>query len=699
MEFLNPAFLFGLAAAAIPVIIHLLNLKKLQKIEFSTLVFLKELQKSKLRRIKIKQWLLLALRMLIIFLLVMAFSRPTLKGIAIGGTTSAAKTSMVFIIDNTTSMSAVDERGSLFNQVKDAALKLTKLLQPGDDAAIILLSDDNPEKVFFTSNLNELIKQITHITLSDKRGNFQKAIFNSISILEKSNNFNKEVFVLSDFQKNMLPDLQLSDKNQFNIDEKIRLYLINYSGKLFSNLSIDNIESNTQIFEKDKSIGFSALITNHSMHKVENKVISLFFNEDRVAQKSFSIEAGKSIELQLESTIKNTGNIDVRAQLEEDDINSDNNRYLNFYVPEKIPIIIFSEDPGDNKFIRLALSASDGGYLQVDEALLNQIQSYDLNKYSSVILIGTPVESSLQRINQYVENGGGLLIFPSSKGNLDSFKKICTNFNLSNQISVSGKNNSENNFFIFDKIELQHPLLQNIFEDETKKQFESPKIYIHYKFLADVRGKKIIELNDGSDFLSEFKISRGKIILCNTSPVISWSSFPLKSIFVPLMNKGVLYLSAKDREIINYLAGDEILIPVSNISSPKIKILRPDSSEEYITVSDQNRSGVINYSNTNDAGNYKIFTDEKQFAASTVNINTLESETKYADDSSVKEFFNKINFKGALKNIPKDKNPVSLVLQSRYGSELWKYFLMAALLIALAEMFVARNTKKDIAEN
>jgi len=47
MTFLNPAILFGLLAASIPIIIHLLNLRKLKKIEFSTLQFLKELQKNK----------------------------------------------------------------------------------------------------------------------------------------------------------------------------------------------------------------------------------------------------------------------------------------------------------------------------------------------------------------------------------------------------------------------------------------------------------------------------------------------------------------------------------------------------------------------------------------------------------------------------------------------------------------------------
>lgn len=696
MEFLNPAFLFGMAAASIPVIIHLLNLKKLQKIEFSTLAFLKELQKSKLRRIKIKQWLLLALRVLIILLLVFAFSRPTLKGVAIGGTTSAAKTSVVFIIDNTVSMSAVDERGSLLNQVKDAALKLTSLLQQGDDASIVLVSEENPDDISTTFNLEELIKRIEQISLTDKRGSLQKAILNAGNILTLSNNFNKEIYILSDFQKNMLSDVQSFKNIESLFDEKVRLYSIIFSGKEFSNLSIDKIESNSQIFEKDKPVSFSIQISNHSQNDVDNEVVSLFLNKERSTQKSFSIEAGESIEINIESTLRSTGFIEVEAHLEDDDIIGDNNRYMNIYVPEKIPVIIFSENKADIKFFELALLASGDNNLNIDEASLNQISSFDLNKYSSIILFGTPVESNLQRLKSYVDKGGGILIFPSSKDDVNSFKNLCSYFNLPKEILSSGKINSTEKFFVFDKIELQHSLLQNIFEDDSKKQFESPEIYFHYKFSSEGKGKNIITLNDGSSFLSEYKIGRGKIILCNTSPVLSWSNFPLKSIFVPLMNKSVFYLSATDRALNNYFAGDEILVPINSISSSGIKIKKPDSQEQYFMVSEQKQSGIFNYSNTDVAGNYKIFSEDKLFEEIAVNINPLESETNYADKSFVQEFFEKINFKGTFKNISKDKNPVSMVLQSRYGSELWKYFLIAALLIAFIEMLVARNTKKDL---
>ena len=145
MTFLNPVILFGLLAASIPILIHLLNLRKLKKIEFSTLQFLKELQKNKIRKIKFKQWLLLALRVLIILCIVTAFARPTLVGVSIGGTTSAAKTTAVFLLDDTFSMSVVDQEGSYFNQAKETIKKLLIQFEEGDEVGLILVSHQPDE--------------------------------------------------------------------------------------------------------------------------------------------------------------------------------------------------------------------------------------------------------------------------------------------------------------------------------------------------------------------------------------------------------------------------------------------------------------------------------------------------------------------------------------------------------------------------
>jgi hypothetical protein len=80
MNFLNPFALLGLAAAGIPVLLHLLNLRKLRTIEFSTVQFLLELQQTRVRKLKMQQILLLILRTLVVLFAVFALARPTIPG-------------------------------------------------------------------------------------------------------------------------------------------------------------------------------------------------------------------------------------------------------------------------------------------------------------------------------------------------------------------------------------------------------------------------------------------------------------------------------------------------------------------------------------------------------------------------------------------------------------------------------------------
>ena len=236
MVFLNPAVLFGLLAASIPVLIHLFNLRKLKRIEFSTLAFLKELQKNKIRKIKLKQWLLLALRVLIVLFLITAFARPTLEGVSIGGTTSAAKTTAVFILDDTYSMSVIDGKGSWFNQAKGTIQELLRQLQEGDEAALILVSNKSKDNILPTSNLKEFSKTIDNVPLSYSSGTIHNAIIKAGDLLSRSKNFNKEIYLLSDFQTGSLGnDNTYSDLSSI-LNNKIKLYAFNYSGKEVYNI-------------------------------------------------------------------------------------------------------------------------------------------------------------------------------------------------------------------------------------------------------------------------------------------------------------------------------------------------------------------------------------------------------------------------------------------------------------------------------
>jgi hypothetical protein len=692
MIFLNPAILFGLLAASIPVIIHLFNRRKLKKIEFSTLAFLKELQKNKIRKIKLKQWILLALRVLIILFLVMAFARPALQSVKLGGTTSAAKTTAIFILDDTYSMSVVDQKGSYFNQAKEIIKKVISQLQEGDEVGLLLVSKSLAESKL-TSNLSEFIKNLDRVEISYASGDLNSSIIKAAQLISESKNFNKEIYVLSDFQKNKINPKNLSNDVKELLNKSVKLYTFFLADKDVYNLSIDDLKINNQIFEKDKPVSFSITIANNSQQNVNSGVISLFMNDERAAQKSYDVKAGQSTIVEIEATPKTTGFIDITAEIETDEIIQDNKRFASIYIPDKINIGLFYENPNDATFVSLALETTGENKYEIDKKNINQLITQQLNKYQSLVIISNS-STGVAQIRTYLENGNGVMLFPASAPDANSLNQFYQQIGIGNSNSFVGKPNNTDLKIKFDKIDFNHPIFQNIFQNENKKKFDSPDINAYYKNAPS--GNQIISLVDGSSFLSEIKSGKGKILVFNSSPVLSWSDFPVKSIFAPLINNSILYLSSKDREENVFLAGDVVNVNLGNVQPVQIKVIKPDNTQEIINLNQNVSKDYLAYSNTTLAGHYKFYNGDKQIEDISINTDPLESKTVYANESEFENYLKEIKFSGRYLSIDKNSNILEKITQSRFGSELWRYFLLFAIILALVEMTIARNAKKDL---
>lgn len=698
MTFLNPAVLIGLAAATIPVLIHLLNLRKLKKIEFSTLHFLKELQKNKIRRVKLKQWLLLALRVMIILLIVTALARPTLEGVSIGGTTSAAKTSAVFILDDTFSMSVVDQNGSLFNQAKQTIKKLLAQLQEGDEASLILVSGDQDKDLKFSTNINTISDRLDELKISDASGDMNSALIKAAKLISDSKNFNREIYLLSDFQNGRIYDEKsLLDLGQI-LNGKVNLYSFNYAKDDVYNISLDDLKVSTKIFEKEKPLQFETVVNNHSSQQVSNLVVSLFIDGERAAQQSVDLNAGESKTIQLEGIAKKTGFIDVTVETEDDDINTDNKRFTSVYIPEKVSVLLLSEITSDAKFIGLALkSADESGSISVTEFSTNRLGSIQLSNYNVIVFIGDNLNTGSDNLKRYLTNGGGLIFFPSSSKDIQSLKQSLEILNLPVPSTLADGSNTPNSSVDFESVDFNHPIFRDIFQTDEKKKIESPDIHTFYKYSTQGKGLSIISLIDGSSFLTEFSLDEGKIFLFNTSPVLGWSDFPLKSIFIPLIYKSVFYLSSRDQNDTRYFAGEPLNVNVSQKSLPQIKIVKPDRSEDIVNLN-ENSSDFLSYTKSYEDGNYRVYSGDQLLNVVSVNADPVESNTNYISDNEFDDYLNKIGFNGSYVRISKDEDPVQKILQARFGSELWRYFLIAAILLALLEMTIARSAKKELVE-
>jgi len=131
MEFINPGFLYGLFALAIPVIIHLFNFRRFRKVYFTNVKFIEELKQETQKQSKLRHLLILLMRMLAITALVLAFAQPFIPVDKAKKNVNSGSIVSVYV-DNSFSMQAESGKGTLLDEAKDKALDVASAYKSSD---------------------------------------------------------------------------------------------------------------------------------------------------------------------------------------------------------------------------------------------------------------------------------------------------------------------------------------------------------------------------------------------------------------------------------------------------------------------------------------------------------------------------------------------------------------------------------------
>ncbi len=148
MSLLTPLFLAGLAAIAIPVLIHLIQRERKRVVEFPSLMFVRRIPYQSVRRRRIRHWPLLLLRALAIALIVAAFARPFFRQSAIAAAAAGGAREVVILLDQSASMGYGDH----WDRARDAARTIVRGLGRDDKATLVLFSRNAEENMRATSD-------------------------------------------------------------------------------------------------------------------------------------------------------------------------------------------------------------------------------------------------------------------------------------------------------------------------------------------------------------------------------------------------------------------------------------------------------------------------------------------------------------------------------------------------------------------
>jgi hypothetical protein len=582
-------------------------------------------------------------------------------------------------------MSLIKNNGSIFNKSKAEAKRIVNQMQNGDEFYFIISSDS----VLHFTDKRTAIKFISEFAISLLTESLNKKIEKAISALDKTQNINKELYLFTDFQKNTFFD---STDQKIAEAKRIKLYSFDVGENNASNISVTNLKLENSIIEVKKPIEFSAVINNFSQNTVNNINASLFINGEHIARQNISLSGNEHKKIKFNATLKTNGIIEAEVHLDEDNINQDNTNYLSFFVPEKIKILLLYDDISDTKY----LNAVFGSSLLTDKFEVTKINTKvnDI-KYSSfdvLFLLSTNI-AVIKEVQKSVAIGGKLVIIPPTKTNINDLQPLSSKLKYPIAKKIIQTNKKGNDYAEFDKINFEHPIFQNLFDIKNKNKIESPFIFKHIELKNNYNVSPIIKLNNGNIFLGEYNFGKGKILFFNTAISLNWSNFPIKGIFAPLLTKVVYYLSSNNTVFNNYTVGNKIAIDISNITYPKLDIQLPSGKDN---VSLENFNGKIyNYTETLQVGNYKFYSNNKLVKLASVNVNPKESNLTKVTEETKNSIFKKY-FGNNFMNLDITENYIGKIKQARYGTELWKPFLIIAFLLAIIEMFVARNTKKDI---
>ena len=641
MQFKHPEILYALFLLLIPIIVHLFQLRKFQKVYFTNVAFLKEATLQTRKSSQIKKWLVLLTRLFLLAALVFAFAQPFTSK-----TTSFKKEKeTVIYLDNSFSMQTKGNQGELFKRaIQDVIANVS------ENENITLITND---KVFKKTNIKAIKNELLTLNYTSSDLSKQAAYLKCKSFLSNKTNTLNNVILISDFQE---------DNTNLNIlsDSTTNINFVKLNPLNKNNIAIDSVfisKVNPDLLELK-------VVLKNSGVSVENLPVSLFNNDKLIAKTSLEIE-------QKSETIFTLPNHDVingKITINDASLQFDNTLYFNINEASKINVLSIND--ADDSYLKRIYNITEFNYVsaQLNTLNYNLIDSQHLIILNELKSIPLALNAALK---QFTRQGGNLVIVPSIKNNNESYNTFLTNYDLSfNEIVNSEKRITSINY--------AHPLYNNGVFEKQVKNFQYPKVNSFYT-LASKNLSAVLQFEDEKLFLGQ----RQNVYLFTASINQVNSSFKNSPLIVPTLYN-IAKQSFKIPELY-YIIGKENAFDVDTKMQQDavLSLVKEDISmipkQQYF-----NNKVVINtLEDPSVAGTYQIKNKNEIIKNVSYNYSRNESQLAYKDLSALEQVTVSNSITEVFDTIKSDTKV----------NALWKWFVIFALALLIIEMLILKFFK------
>jgi len=684
MSFLYPNMLWGLLAVAIPVIIHLFNFRKFRKVYFTNVRFLEELKQQTRKQSKLRHLLVMIARMLAITALIMAFAQPYIPHVR-NATRPDAISQVNVYIDNSFSMEALTTTGPLLEAARTKAKEIASAYRSSD---LFMLTTNEFEgrhqrwvsKEEFLQMIDEI--QVTPAVrmISEVKGRQKESYIDAPGQAKIS-------YLISDFQ------LSMADFEHIKPDSMVTVWLIPLKAVRTENLYIDSCWFISPVHQLNQGVKLIARIVNDSETNYEKVPLKLSVHGKQKALASFNIQPGTFYDVELPFTNYEEGIQSGTLEISDYPVIFDDQMFLTYNVAGSIPILSINgqeESPYLN-----SLFGRDSAFLFVNNSLKN-IDYNRLRDYELVILNELNELSSglAQELSVYLENGGTLLIIPSAKADMASYRDFL--FSVGSNY-YTGLLTEETRVTALD---LNNPVFADVFEktgagDRNLDNTDLPAVKAFYDISRQMQSSQMMVMSmlNGKAFLTCESAGKGQVFLLAVPLEEPFGNFARHAVFVPTLYRIALLSAATDP--LYYIISRDNKIELSNTyinGDNTLRIASVSGDFEFIP-GQQNLNKKLNlriYNQIQKAGHYKLLKSNETLKGLSFNYNRKESAMKFAGQSELEELVLRYSVDNFRILADRGKPLSDTIKDINQGTRLWKLFIILALVFLAIEIFLLR---------
>ena len=679
MSFLNPFLLFGSLALAIPVLIHLVRREKSEIIPFSSLMFLLKVPKRSIRQQKIKNLLLMALRLLILALLVGAFARPYMTQPAKPPVNGTANRGIVVMLDNSYSM----RYGNNFDRLKAEAQKRIDSMRASDRMAIIAFNENATLLSRPTSDKNALKAVVDALQPSYAGTRYYEAFTLADRALNEFGGDQKQLVLISDFQRN---GWNRSSRESI-IGANVKTETVNLAVQNPNNVGIDSVLVDQTSFTRTYSGRVIARIHNYRKDIPVDVDVSLSLNDKEVGRKKLTVSANPALaeftgfDLPLGFS---KGRVHINPN---DPLKVDDDFLFALERREKLKLLIV--DTGKAKqslYLRQAYTSTADLPFEVTIVPVSSVTPEEVARHEVVVINDVPrlPDKVREKLDDLRKTGQGQLVILGENSEIGWWNGYAKLPVKPEQRIFVAKDRGKPSVSLttYDR---NHGIFKP-FEKSTRVVLNSAQFFAYMNVEAKPGAVVLAKYEDGSPAIVESsKEDHGMLVFNSTVDNAKWNDLPLKPSFLPLFHEMIRYLSRYNQNRSWYALGEGIPV-VAGLESVAGAVIDPKGDRQALG---QLSAGQAKFFTPAMPGFHEIRVgpDTRLVAvnppSSEGNLDSMPPEDLLASVQRTQTESQQAGFFGSEEKIEYARRQM-----------VWWYLLLIALLAGIAEIYIANRSYK-----